>query len=713
MKTLSEAQSKKILADYGVPVTSEIVAGDVVAAVAAAAKLGFPVVVKGHGAKLAHKSELGLVCLGLGDEAAVRAACEGISQRAGDGLEGFLVQPMVTGRREFVVGLMRDPLFGPVVMFGLGGVFTEALEDVVFRCAPISEDEALSMLGEIRAKALLGEFRGESAADTKALVAALVGVGRLGAERADVREVDINPLIVSPDGSVRAVDALVVLGEEDEPLKARPKVSSKEIGKIFYPRSVAFIGASTGLGKWGQSIPANLMGNGYEGEVYLVNPRGGEQWGKPVYKSIEEVPGAVDLAVVTIPADRVLGLIPGMKAKGVTSALIITSGFSELGDEGAALEEELVRAAVEADIILFGPNTMGIQNPHAKLFLTGVHVQPTPGTTTLISQSGNMGVQLLAFAEAQGLGIRSFGGSGNEAMVTIEDFMEAFEVDELTQTVLIYLESVKEGRRFFESARRVGLKKPVIILKGGRTREGGEAAASHTGALAANSKVFEAVCRQAGIVSVRQPVEMLDASAVFSSLPLPKGRRIAIMTLGGGWGVVTTDLCSEMGLEVEPLDGGVIDKLNGLLPSFWSHANPVDMVGENDLELPFVTLETLAAWEGCDMVIHLGVSGRKYLMEGLADSTAAVDPAVERADFDGHLKAMEEWEDNFVKHAVKLMEENGKPIIGVKLHSGPKERTIYEVPGAAHNAVYFPSPERAVTALAYMCDYSDFVQRAK
>jgi acyl-CoA synthetase (NDP forming) len=711
LKTLSEARSKEILSDYGVPVVEELVAADIAGVLVNASRIGYPVVLKGHGAALAHKSELGLVRVGVEDGEALRVACAEMAAAAGDALEGYLVQPLVSGKREFVVGLMRDPLFGPVVMFGLGGVFTEALEDVVFRCAPLNEKEALSMLDEIRAKALLGAFRGESAADTEALVATIMGVARLGVERPDVKEVDINPLIVSPNGSVSAVDALIVLGEEAKPLKMRPKVSSKEIGRIFYPRSVAFIGASTSLGKWGQSLPTNLLGNGYKGEVYLINPKGGQQWGRPVYRSIAEVPGSVDLAVITVPSHLVLGLIPELKEKGVASVLVITSGFGELGAEGEKLEDELVSAALEAGIVIFGPNTMGIQNPHADLFLTGVHVQPSAGGTTLISQSGNMGVQLLDFAEAQGLGIRSFGGSGNEAMVTIEDFMEAFEVDELTQTVLLYLESVKEGRRFFESARRVGRKKPVIILKGGRTEAGGKAAASHTGALAADSKVFEAICRQAGIVNVHQPVEMLDASAVFSSLPLPRGRRVAIMTLGGGWGVVTTDLCSDRGLLVEPLDEAMIGRLNELLPPFWSHDNPVDLVGENDMELPVVALEALAGWEGCDMVIHLGVSGRKYLQERLVESTSRVDPEVELAQFDEQLSAVDQWEVDFANHSVKLMERFGKPIVGVKLHSGPNARTILDVPGSKYDAVSFPSPERAVKALAYMCDYSDFVLR--
>ena len=170
----------------------------------------------------------------------------------------------------------------------------------------------------------------------------------------------------------------------------------------------------------------------------------------------------------------------------------------------------------------------------------------------------------MAFAEAQGIGIRAFSGSGNEAMITIEDYMEGFEVDELTRTVMLYVESFKQGRRFFESARRLSCKKPIVLLKGGQTQAGNRAASSHTGAMASDNRLFDAACQQAGVVKVDQPMELLDLSAAFSSLPLPGGNRIAIMTLGGGWGVVTADLCEQFGLEVPELPPELIDNVSWL-----------------------------------------------------------------------------------------------------------------------------------------------------
>lgn len=712
-RPLSEADSAAILAGFGVPMVESERAADAEGAVAAAERIGYPVVLKGLGERLTHKTERGLVHLDLGGAADVRRAAGAIADAAGDDLEGFLVQPRLRGTRELVAGLFRDPVFGPVILFGLGGVFTEALGDTVLRLAPLSEADAAEMLDEVRARRLLGAFRGEAPADRGALTDTLVALSRLALDRPDVAEVDVNPLLVDASGRVRAVDALVVLGADEPARPNRPRIAPADLGAIFYPRSVAFVGASSGLGKWGQALPANLLAGGFPGRVHLVSPKGGTLFGRPVHRSVAELPEPVDLAVVTVPADKVLPLVPELRAKGIRRAVVITSGFAETGPEGRALEERLTAAAREAGLVFLGPNTMGLCTPPAGVFLTGVHVRPRPGTTALVSQSGNLGAQLLGFAEQQNLGIRAFGGSGNEAMASIEDFLEAFEVDDLTRTVVLYVESVKDGRRFFESARRVSRKKPVVVLKGGRTAEGGRAAASHTGALASDVRVFEAACRQAGVVLAEQPVDLLDASAAFSSLPLPAGRRVAVMTLGGGWGVVASDLCAEHGLTVEPLSTAVTAELDRLLPPYWSRANPVDLVGENDPALPIAALEALASWEGCDAVLNLGILGRTGWAENLAASTAAADPAF-RGDVEGRalVAGMAAFEARYVAHAVTLMERHGKPILGVAMSSRPTQRTLYDVEGARYKGVFFDSPERAVKALARMCDYRRFLDRS-
>jgi len=708
---LTESESKQVLIEYDVPVIEEKIAATPDEAVILASSIGFPVVLKGLGSSILHKTEMGLVHLNLKDPEEVKEAALTIEKIAGDKLEGFLVQPQLKGKREFVTGMFRDPHFGPVIMFGIGGIFTEAFSDVSFRIAPVTENDAEEMLDEIRAKMLLNEFRGENAVNRKQIIKALTGLSRLALEQPQIAEIDINPLIALPDGNLQAVDALIILGPDSEKKEFLPSIPADDIGSVFYPRSIAFVGASSQMGKWGHTLFTLTISGGYEGEIYLVNPKGGTIAGRPVYKSVTEIPGKVDLAVVTIPASGVIKLLPDFKAKKIRNMLLITSGFGETGVKGKELEKDLVKAAQDAGILILGPNTMGICNPHINLYCTGSHVRPRPGATAVVAQSGNMGTQLLAFAERQDIGIRAFCGSGNEAMITIEDYIDAFEADNLTRTVMLYVESVKNGRRFFESAFRVGKKKPIVLLKGGRSKAGNRAAASHTGAMTSDSRIFDAVCRQAGIVLVEQPMDLLDLSAAFSSLPLPKGNRAAIMTLGGGWGVVTSDLCSQYGLEVSELSQDMIELMDKILPPYWSRSNPVDIVGENDPSIPMTIIEELLKWEGCDAVINLGILGRRILLKRLVDSILDADPTYTPEYLESISKTLTAFDENYIKHIVTLMEKYNKPVFGVSLLTDEKDKTVYRVGGCSFKGVFYPSPERAVKAFAKMYEYKRFLSR--
>jgi len=708
---LTESESKQVLIKYDVPVIEEKKAASPDEAVNMALNIGFPVVLKGLGSSILHKTEMGLVHLNLKDPEEVKKAALTIEKNAGDKLEGFLVQPQLKGKREFVTGMFRDPHFGPVIMFGIGGIFTEAFSDVSFRIAPVTENDAEEMLDEIRAKVLLNEFRGENAVNRKQLIKSLTGLSRLALEQPQIAEIDINPLIALPDGNLTAVDALIILGPNSEKKSFLPPISADDIGSVFYPRSIAFVGASSQMGKWGHTLFTLTISGGYEGEIYLVNPKGGKIANRPVYKSVTEIPGKVDLAVVTIPASGVIRLLPDFKAKNIRNILLITSGFGETGVKGKELEKELVKAAQDSGILILGPNTMGICNPHINLYCTGSHVRPRPGATAVVSQSGNMGTQLLAFAERQDIGIRAFCGSGNEAMITIEDYIDAFETDNLTRTVMLYVESIKNGRRFFESARRVGKIKPIVLLKGGRSKAGNRAAASHTGAMTSDSRIFDAVCRQAGIVMVEQPMDLLDLSAAFSSLPLPKGNRAAIMTLGGGWGVVTSDLCSQYGLEVSELSQEMIEQLDKILPPYWSRSNPVDIVGENDPSIPMTIIEELLKWDGCDAVINLGILGRRILLKRLVDSILDADPTYTPEYLESVNKTLSAFDENYIKHIATLMGKYNKPVFGVSLLTDEKDKTVYRVSGCSYKGLFYPSPERAVKAFAKMYEYKRFLSR--
>ncbi len=708
--SMTEDDAKKIFKLFGIPVVQEMAVSDEDHVIDASGKLGFPVVLKGLGKEILHKTEAGLVQIGLSNENQVIDAVKNMKKAGGSKLETFLIQPMIKGKREFVAGLFRDPQFGPVILFGLGGILTEALGDVVFKIAPLSDADMDDMFDQLSAKKLMEAFRGEKALDRAMMKDVLMGLSKIALEYPDIKEVDINPLIVQPDGSPIAVDGLIVLEKEEKKTKKRYDIDLNVLGTCYYPRSIAFIGASATPGKWGHMLLTNTLSREYKGKVYLVNPKGGQIAGRHVYKSVAQIEQRVELAVVTIPARHVIALIPELKKKKVKGMLLITSGFREVGNEGARLEKELMQAAYEAGILVLGPNTMGVCNPHIDFYCCAAHAYPLPGSTALVSQSGNMGTQLLVFADQQDIGIRAFSGSGNEAMITIEDYMETFEIDELTRTVVLYIESIKDGARFFKSAARVSRQKPVVVLKGGRTKKGEKAASSHTGAMASDANVFNAACRQAGIIQVDQPMELLDLSAVFSSLPLPKGNRVAIMTLGGGWGVITTDLCAEHGLEVPDLSIDIIERLDQILPPFWSHENPVDIVGEGDPMIPKTCLEELLRWDGCDAVIHLGIHGKRVLVNNMIESVTRTDPNMDKASAQSFKDMILEFEDEYTQYVAKLTQKYEKPVLGVSLLTDEISRTLYRVDGYKYKSVFFPSPERAVKALWGMSQYEKWLK---
>ncbi len=714
LTSLNEDQAKEIFKKIGMPVVTERQVNKIEDLPVAGEALGYPVVLKGIAKEMLHKSEAGMVRVGIANQGQLKDAAQEMLSRAGENFEAFLVQSMIQGRREFTAGMFRDAQFGPVIMFGVGGVLTEALKDMVFRLSPLSETDLDDMLDNLNAQALLGPFRGEPEVNRNELKSVLRGLSDLALACPGIREIDINPLIISADGSPVAVDGLMILETSGKKETSRQyPLDINALYTTFHPKTIVFVGASAVPGKWGHMLPTNAFAGGFKGDIFLVNPKGGTIMGRDVFKEIDDIAGDVDLAVVTVPAGRVMDLIPALERKHVKGMVLITSGFREVGAQGKQLEDKVMDAARKAGILVIGPNTMGLCNPHASLYFSGANAFPLPGSTALVSQSGNLGTQLLAFAEQQGIGIRGFAGSGNEAMISVEDFMQAFELDDLTRTVVLYVESVKNGRRFFESATRLSKNKPVVVLKGGRTREGEKAAASHTGAMASDAGVFNAACAQAGIIQVEQPMELLDLSAVFSSLPMPKGGRVAIMTLGGGWGVVATDLCAEYGLELPKLSKEIIERLDACLPAFWSHGNPVDLVGEGDIEIPKICLEELLKWDGCDAVIHLGIHGKRILVNAMAKAVLKSDPGVTPEMADQFTAGLVKEEEDYTRYAVEMTQKYGKPVVGVSLLTDELSRTLYRYDDLDYKGVFFPSPERAVKALAGMVRYRKWLDSVR
>ena len=483
---------------------------------------------------------------------------------------------------------------------------------------------------------------------------------------------------------------------------------ARNFDAVFNPKAVAIIGASSTFGKWGQLILSNIMAGNFEGKIFPVNPKEKSICGLPAYRRLTDIPGAVDLAFITTPAGTIPGILEECGEKGVKGVVLITSGFSETDEEGKRLEKHIASMCREKGMALVGPNTMGIICPYVKLFATGSHTRPREGSVAFVSQSGNLGLQLVHWAEEQGIGVSLFVGSGNEAMFSCTDYLEYLEHDPRTNIILLYLETVGEGRHFLDVVRNVHRKKPVIVLKGGRTQAGRKAAASHTGSMSGEQNIFRAACLQAGLLDVRFPVELLDLSAGFSSLPLPKGNRVGIVTLGGGWGVVTADECNERGLVIPHIPESIIETIGRYLPQFWSKGNPVDLVGTRDLEVPIVAVEELLKWEGIDAVISLGIVGRLELVRLLVESTREVDDSISSEFLNRMSGLSREYEKNYIAKIVELMETYEKPVIGVSL-ANTNEGTVRPVAGKKYSGVFYQTPENAVNVLARMVDYHRFV----
>lgn len=484
----------------------------------------------------------------------------------------------------------------------------------------------------------------------------------------------------------------------------------KGVNAVLDPRSVAVIGASSTFGKWGQLIMSNIVAGRFQGKVFPVNPGKETVYGLPAYEDIRNIPDDVDLAFITIPSETVPAILEACGEKGVKAVVLITSGYREIGEEGRRLERDMVDICRKLGLLLVGPNTMGIIRPYVSLFATGSHTRPREGNVAFVAQSGNLGVQLIRWAEQQGIGISLFVGSGNEAMANSTDYLEALENDPHTGIITLYVESVGDGRRFMEVAGRIARKKPIILLKGGRTEPGRMAAVSHTGSMSGEDSFFRAACSQTGVLNVRMPSELLDLSAGFSSLPLPRGNRVGIVTNGGGWGVVTADECSEKGLEVPDIPEHIIEIMDEYLPPFWSRGNPLDLVGTRDRTVPLVAVEELLKWDGIDAVISLAFIGRHGLTRSLIRSIGDIDSSAS-PEFLGQLdKSGLEFEKEYIARIAELMELYEKPVIGVSL-TKTDEGTVRPVAGRRYNGVFYETPEDAVNVLARMAAYRQFLDR--
>ena len=683
---------------------------DVDGAVAAAAEIGFPVVLKLVGARLAHKSERGLVKVGLRDAASVASAAHELLEKrlASDGDVSLLVAEQVIGGRELIVGLVRDAAFGPTVLLGAGGVAAEAVSDTQMRVLPISRTDLDDMLDSLQTARLFDDFRNQKAVDRGQLWRFVEALSNLAKHRHDIAAVDINPVIVTDAGRVVAVDALVELSV-DEPTSSEhvdsaiPRHPDAGWHALFDPRGVVVVGASTHPGKFGFVSLHNILANEYRGRLAATNLNRETILGVSTVASIEEIPaGEFDLAFFCTPASANEQLLAQCASRGIKAVFLTSAGYADSDDEGNAAQRRLVDLARRLDVLLVGPNGQGVVSTPSNLCAQIVAPYPPAGSISIASQSGNFVSSFMNLARSSGIGVARAVSAGNAAAVDVADLVEWMSRDEKTSVVLSYIEGVSDGRRLRDALRLATDRKPLVLVKGGASAEGARAAASHTGALASNDKVFDGICRQHGVLRANSVDEAFDAAALLATSPLPRGNRVAILTTAGGWGVVTADALSRDGvLQIAKISNVVMARLDALLPARWSRNNPIDCAGGETRDTIPDVLAILAGSPDVDAVVYLGIGIQSNQARLMREGGFYPDHGLARI-VDYH----ERQDERFAQAAAELSQSFDKPVLVAT------ELAVADPDNAGPASVRrtgnmcFASGPRAVRALAHAVTYA-------
>ena len=461
----------------------------------------------------------------------------------------------------------------------------------------------------------------------------------------------------------------------EEKAASRARVAATaSIRPFFEPRSVAVVGANRTRGKIGSELFHNLIEAGFTGRIYAVHPNVSEIEGHPAYPSVSAIPGEVDLAVVVVPADEVLGVVDECIGKGVRGICVISAGFGETGSDGAAREAELLTKVRNAGCRLIGPNCMGLLNtdPRFHLNATFSPVYPPAGQVAMSTQSGALGLAILDYARRLNIGISSFVSVGNKADVSGNDLIQYWADDSRTSVILLYLESFGNPKKFTELARHVSRTKPIVAVKAGRSPAGARAASSHTGALAASDTVVDALFRQAGVIRTSRLEELFDVAALLSQQPLPAGPRVAIVTNAGGPGILGADACEGQGLELAHLSDETRATLRALLPAAANVDNPVDMLASASPEHYARTLHIVLGDPSVDSVIAIFIPPLVTGAEAVAEAIRAASTQCA-----------------------------AKPILAVMMRAEGAPPSLAGIPAYAF-------PESAATALARATTYAEW-----
>jgi len=586
-KVITEESSKKILADYGIKVPPYALVTTPSEAEKKATEIGFPLVAKVVSPEILHKTDVKGVKVGIKSGSEAEAVFSEMYDRLSKQyqIKGILLEKMVPPGIEIIIGLQNDAQFGPVLMVGLGGIFTEVFQDVSFRVLPINENDAEEMLKDLKGSKLLKGFRGSEAIDIGVLKDALLKIGRLGIDLAPYFEsVDFNPVILYPRDYC-VVDAKIILRDSiNSDTISMAKPNSTYMDLFFNAKSIALIGASPEVGKIGNSVLESLVKHDYKGKVYPVNAKGyPEILGIKSYKNLEDISDPIELVVVTVDLRFVPDLLRTSGAKGIHNMVIISGGGKELGGERAAIEQQVKELSSNLGIRIIGPNCIGVFNGDNRLDCAFQGHQrmlrPKKGDVAFLSQSGTVGIAFMETADS--FGMSKMISYGNRSDVDEADMIWYLSEDPETKVLGLYVEGLGDGRKFINAAKDVikNRKKPIVVFKNGRSSRGAKQAASHTGSLGGTYKVVKGAFDQVGIISVDSYEELTGSLKALTWQPVPSGNRVAMVTNGAGPIIAAIDQFDRLGLRLAELTEETKQKLKDHYPPTYVIGNPCDVTG--------------------------------------------------------------------------------------------------------------------------------------
>lgn len=586
-RVITEESSKDILREYGIKVPKYALVTNSDEAVQKSKEIGFPLVAKIVSPDILHKTDVGGVKVGLNSEDEVKKAFDDMFNRLKEkfDVKGVLLEKMVPKGVELIVGLQNDSQFGPSIMVGLGGIYTELFKDVSFRVLPVTKNEAAKMLESLRGKDILKGFRGSTPVDLDMLSEAIVNIGTLGVDMAGKYEsIDFNPVVVYSD-SYYVVDAKIILKDkssDDAISMANPDSSYMDL--FFNAKSVALIGASPEVGKIGNSVMESLAKHDYKGKVYPVNAKGyPEIMGVKAYKNLMDIEDPVDVVIVTVDLKFVPDLLVECGKKNIHNMVIISGGGKELGGERAAIEKRVQDLSRELKVRIIGPNCIGIFNGENRLdcaFQGHLRMlRPKQGNVSFLSQSGTVGIAFMETSDA--FGLSKMISYGNRSDVDEADMIHYLAQDPSTNVIGLYVEGLGDGRKFMNSAKNVikQYQKPIVVFKNGRSTKGAKQAASHTGSLGGSFAVISGAFEQTGIISVDSYEELTSALKALTWQPVPKGNRIAMVTNGAGPIIAAIDNFERLNLELAQLSDQTMKSFKEHYPATYVIGNPCDVTG--------------------------------------------------------------------------------------------------------------------------------------